>query len=864
MGQREGQRGVEQQQGGMEERRWIDGTTKGREDPAGGSTSGTAPDDPQAAESMRLRWVGGVAAVIGAVALVAWAVTRTVDGTVPPSLPVLKAGNALGFLLTGGAMWLHAGGAPPASPFRRLAFAASAGAAVLGAMTLLDLFFGAGFSPDLLFADARLPEARLLQGRMSVNGAVCLLLVSAGVWLQGRGARFPGVAFAWLGAFTVATAAAALAARLAVGSPGHPWLHGITLEPAAALLYLLQGTSFVWVASKRAAFRWALGRPRTLEFSGGLLLLFVAAVLAYRSATRFGAASVESSRSLAVLTQIADLRVAVAELETAARNAHWKGGPDSDSLFGGQNVLGPPELGVRFRRLGETLATVPAQMERLSRLRDALALWVASERDAFALRDARGPEAARLFLATPEAREQRAGVRTHLSEMHAWERLQLTQCEKRLHAELERTIALLPSGALLGMLVLSYGMVRLSLEMNARERIAKALTLAEARQRLTVEAAGIGDWEINPATHTAAHSLLHDQIFGYSQAIPQWSYERFLEHLHPGDRARIDGLFQQSFKQGGEWAAECRILKKDGSTGWIWLRGKCFKNEAGRVESVRGVIGDITERRAAEDQIHSLNASLEQRVRERTEKLELAVNELDAFTYSVSHDLRAPLRAIDGFSRMVSEDCAALLPAEALRRLGVVRSEARRMSRLIDDLLTFSRMGRAQSHPEPINMEALVRETFHELVEIGGETRKIRFTVQQLPPATGTRPMVKQLWINLLSNALKFTRGREEAVVEVGSHADPDGQTVYFIRDNGVGFDMRHAGKLFGVFQRLHSEQEFEGTGAGLALVHRIVTRHGGRVWAEAEKDKGAAFFFTLPAPTEPYDNLSGNSSGRG
>jgi light-regulated signal transduction histidine kinase (bacteriophytochrome) len=173
-------------------------------------------------------------------------------------------------------------------------------------------------------------------------------------------------------------------------------------------------------------------------------------------------------------------------------------------------------------------------------------------------------------------------------------------------------------------------------------------------------------------------------------------------------------------------------------------------------------------------------------------------------------------------------------------------------------------MGRAQSHPEPINMEALVRETFHELVEIGGETRKIRFTVQQLPPATGTRPMVKQLWINLLSNALKFTRGREEAVVEVGSHADPDGQTVYFIRDNGVGFDMRHAGKLFGVFQRLHSEQEFEGTGAGLALVHRIVTRHGGRVWAEAEKDKGAAFFFTLPAPTEPYDNLSGNSSGRG
>ena len=199
---------------------------------------------------------------------------------------------------------------------------------------------------------------------------------------------------------------------------------------------------------------------------------------------------------------------------------------------------------------------------------------------------------------------------------------------------------------------------------------------------------------------------------------------------------------------------------------------------------------------------------------------------------------------------MVIEDYAAQLHEEARRKLGVIRSEAQRMSRLIDDLLTFSRLGRAQVNSEPIDMQALARETFAELQELGGNHRKIDFKVQPLPAALGTQAMVRQVWTNLLSNALKFTRGRAVAQIEIGSSPDAEGNTVYYIKDNGVGFDMRHAGKLFGVFQRLHSDKEFEGTGAGLALVHRIVSRHGGRVWAEAEQGKGATFFFTLPTPT--------------
>jgi PAS domain S-box-containing protein len=397
------------------------------------------------------------------------------------------------------------------------------------------------------------------------------------------------------------------------------------------------------------------------------------------------------------------------------------------------------------------------------------------------------------------------------------------------------------------MLVLSYGMVRLSIEMDTRERTAQALKLSEVRQRLAVEAAGIGDWEFNLANHTTTRSLRHDQIFGYSQPPAEWSYETLLEHVHPEDRARVDQLYQQSLRQAGEWAVECRIRRLDGTTGWIWLRGRCFANQAGGVESVRGVIGDITERRAAEEEIRTLNASLEQRVRDRTEKLELAIKELDAFTYSVSHDLRAPLRAIDGFSRMVIEDYSGQLQGEAQRKLAVIRSEAQRMSRLIDDLLSFSRLGRAQVHPELIDMQALAKETFAELQELASNHRKIAFKVHPLPPAHGTQAMVRQVWTNLLSNALKFTRGREVTQIEIGSSTDPEGNTVYYIQDNGVGFDMRHVGKLFGVFQRLHSDKEFEGTGVGLALVQRIVTRHGGRVWAEAQQDKGATFFFTLP-----------------
>jgi two-component system sensor kinase len=232
-----------------------------------------------------------------------------------------------------------------------------------------------------------------------------------------------------------------------------------------------------------------------------------------------------------------------------------------------------------------------------------------------------------------------------------------------------------------------------------------------------------------------------------------------------------------------------------------------------------------------------------------TGELEASRKELEVFSYSVSHDLRAPLRAVDGYSRMLIEDSADRLDDDGRRMLGVIRNEAQRMGRLIDALLVFSRIGRQQLDWETINMQEIAQAVFDEIAarEAG---REMRFHLHPLPAACGSRAMIRQVWEQLIGNAIKFTRGRVVAEIEIGAGAGEDAVPVYYIKDNGAGFDMRLADKLFGIFQRFHTEDEFPGIGLGLALVQRILHRHGGVIRAEAEVGRGATFFFTLPPPT--------------
>ena len=258
---------------------------------------------------------------------------------------------------------------------------------------------------------------------------------------------------------------------------------------------------------------------------------------------------------------------------------------------------------------------------------------------------------------------------------------------------------------------------------------------------------------------------------------------------------------------------------------------------------------DITERKRAEAELRELNARLEQRVAERTEELEEANMEMEAFSYSVSHDLRAPLRAIDGYSRAVLEDYGSQLPEEGQRYLQTIRKGAQRMGELIDDLLTFSRLSRLPLSKQAVNTGALVEVALHDLTG-ECEGRRIDLRRGELPSCWGDPALLKQVWINLLSNAFKYASGREVAVIEIGCTREGD-ENVFFVCDNGTGFDMRYAHKLFKVFQRLHRAEDYEGTGVGLAIVQSVIHRHGGRVWAEAEVDRGATFYFTLKEEPE-------------
>ncbi len=255
------------------------------------------------------------------------------------------------------------------------------------------------------------------------------------------------------------------------------------------------------------------------------------------------------------------------------------------------------------------------------------------------------------------------------------------------------------------------------------------------------------------------------------------------------------------------------------------------------------------ERRTAEEKLHQLNIGLEQRVVERTAQFEAANKELEAFSYSVSHDLRAPLRTIDGFSQAVLEDYGQQLPQEGRRYLQTIREGAQRMGALIDDLLEFGRLGQQAVTKQMVDMDMLVRTALEQL-EFPRQARQIEIRRGELPPCLGDPALLKQVWLNLISNALKYTRERKPAIVEIGCTRVNDVNT-YFVRDNGTGFDMQYANKLFGVFQRLHRVEDYEGTGVGLAIVQRVVHRHGGRVWAEAAVDRGATFSFTLEGETK-------------
>ncbi len=301
----------------------------------------------------------------------------------------------------------------------------------------------------------------------------------------------------------------------------------------------------------------------------------------------------------------------------------------------------------------------------------------------------------------------------------------------------------------------------------------------------------------------------------------------FEDLFTPASLERYKDAFPKFKSQGFINNVEFEIVCKDRSALFVIVNATAIKDKHGNFIKSSSTAFNITDRRLAEEKVIEAN------------------KELEAFTYSVSHDLRAPLRSIDGYSKILQEDYASTLDREANRLLQIIRNNAHRMGHLIDDLLDFSRMGRKELDRTKVDMNALVGHVRQELIaqEVN---RKIEFTVKPLKEVHGDLSMMRQVWINLISNALKYSRKQEVSRIEIGCKSE-DNHTVYYIQDNGVGFDMKYSDKLFGVFQRLHKVEEFDGTGVGLALVHRIISRHGGKIWAEAQINEGATFFFFIP-----------------
>lgn len=330
------------------------------------------------------------------------------------------------------------------------------------------------------------------------------------------------------------------------------------------------------------------------------------------------------------------------------------------------------------------------------------------------------------------------------------------------------------------------------------------------------------------------------------QTREQYLQLGWLDAFHADDRAAIGQVWSHVESAPDAFELEARLYHQaTGRNHYVSVRAvPIIETDGGIVEWI-GTVTDIDNERRAENELRQLNAELEQRVTSRTQELEAANKELEGFSYSVSHDLRAPLRIITGFSEMLQESHGQLFDDEGKRRIGIILKEAHRMGLLIDDLLAFARLGRQSIRLTELDMKSQANAMFERLTS-QHDGPPIDFHVGALPNAYADRALLEQVWANYLSNAIKFSSKKERSVIEVNAISD-EREHVFFVRDNGAGFDPRYQSKLFGVFQRLHNLTEFPGNGVGLALVHRIITRHGGRVWAESAPDHGATFYFTLP-----------------
>jgi signal transduction histidine kinase/CHASE3 domain sensor protein len=751
---------------------------------------------------------------------------------------VMKVNAATTFVLSGICLYLHTlhRPSPPSLLFRRLGAVL---VLLIGLVTLSEDFFGWDAGIDqLLFSEPAGAALTPHPGRMAVIAATnfvlmggALLLLEARLWMAVQAVAFAVAAFALL----------SLGGYM-LGSLSFTRIGNTTaIAVHAAMGFLALPIGILMATRHHGIMPQLKKKSQTLGLVASLAMLI----------SIFGAASynfVQKDKTSQWVEHTYEVIVAIKSFSASLADFlyHNRGfliTGDERQLLERDNSRNA--MLVVLDKVRQLTTDNPEQQVRLRALDKLVQQRVERANLAIQVRREKGVEASTALLASGKGDTILVEIEAKLDE--------LENAENNLLKERQRTAQVMRSSSLftLGIMATTSLLLLLWVFRASRREIAerklaeKELREKEERLALATLQNGVGVWDWNLITQQmvwddsmyALYRIRREDFIGTEEA---WRAALHPDDLHRGDREVNDAI--AGIKP---FNTEFRVVWPNGEIHHIKAVAKVFRDEKGTPLRMLGINMDITASKQLEEKINELNRSLELRVTERTAQLEAANKDMESFSYSISHDLRAPLRAINGFSKILQEDYAVQLDDEGRRLLNVVGNNAQKMGQLIDDILAFSRAGRNEIEHTTIDMKKLVTGVWEELKpDMAG--RDIHLELRDLPPAGGDAAMMHQVVFNLLSNAVKFTRHNAGARIEVGVQTS-EHETIYHVKDNGAGFDMQYADKLFGVFLRLHGMDEFEGTGIGLAIVKRIIAKHGGRVWAEGKVNEGATFYFALP-----------------
>lgn len=579
------------------------------------------------------------------------------------------------------------------------------------------------------------------------------------------------------------------------------------------------------------------------------VLVFVIVVfVTYWQANRANSTAARVNNTLEILFHKEILVSLATDQETASRAYLLTGQEEFLETFQNARKNIPKEIA--------TLQNLTAASVSQRRLADSLARYL-GKRSAFVdsvLAQKLTPQQAVNLLITGQGKSNMDDVRRMLARFHAAENNLYSQYISENEKALSAQYKIFAGVVFFVLLVIVFYSLREKRRALQEERIqSENLLRNERRFRALVENNENIISLIGTDYQTYYRSPSTERITGWTNK--ERDEMRVGEQNHPDDQKQLNEVMKLVMAHPGKaFPVSLRTRHKLG--GWVWLEGY-FTNMFGNpdVNAIIVNLRDVTEEKRSREEIKQLNEELEEKVARRTDQLQAAHNDMEAFTYSVSHDLRAPLRIINGFTVILEEDYVSKLDDEAKRLMGVIRKNTTKMGNLIDGLLEFSRLRLQDVNKAWFSTQQMVDD----IVRTTGEhsANKIEWVIHPLPQTWGDVGSIRQVWTNLISNAVKYSSGRENPRVEIGAFEEED-NTVFVVKDNGVGFDASYKKKLFKVFQRLHSAEEFEGTGIGLAVVQKVVSKHGGKVWAEGELGKGAAFYFSLP---NEYRNVNEDRS---